>query len=146
MTILDVINTDSIATTSYFRGLFEELSPMRYAFWLSVLFVVIISALKYSVCTSAGTKDLVKFSLELPIDVCALLLTLILSFFISQENLSFGFILFGISFIFIIIICIIRNKANSCYDSDRSAPTYWLLTLEFLIAFLWLCVVYNEMP
>lgn len=145
MIILDVLNTDSIAVTSRFRVFFEEISPMRYAFWLSCLFVIIVSGLKYFVCTNAGKKDIVKLSLEIPIDVCALLLTLILSFFISKENLQFGFILFAISLVCIIIICVIRNKATSLYDKDKSKPTFALLTLEIIIATFWLFIAYKEM-
>lgn len=142
---LDIANTDTIASTSDFRTFIESATPIRYAFWLSAIFVVIVSMLKYFVCAEAGKKDWIKLSLELPIDICALLLTLILSFFISKENLIFGTILFGISFLFIIIICVIRNKATSYYDRNRPKPTFGLLILECIIAFFWLVIVYNEM-
>lgn len=143
---LDIAPNGSTAIQSCFRQFFENASSMEYAFLLSTIFVIIVSILKYTICSKPGKKDALDFSFELPVDVCALLLALILSIFIPEESAIFGAILFGISLFCLVIVCLIRNKATDLYSKNKTGWGVFWLSFEFLIAITWLLIVYHEMP
>lgn len=143
---LDFNPTDSISSHSALRSFFETASPMENAFWLSVVFVVCVSLLKYYCSKNAGGDDIVRAILEVPIDICALMLTLILSIYIPVEGTTFGAILLGGTIICVIITCVLRNKALNNYDKDGKNLPFVLLVTELLIALFWTTIIYTEMP
>ena len=103
--------TDSIPMMKIFIESLKKSDTLAYAFWLSVGLLVLISLLKYFISKDCEKKDWGNFILEFPIDVCLVVITIIITGFMKEPNLSFGIILVVASLIVSILCCIFRRAS-----------------------------------
>lgn len=93
---------------------------LSYAFWLSVSLLLLISLLKYFMAKNSGRKDWGNFILELPIDVCLVVITIIITGYMRGTNLAIGVLLVVLSLIESVICCIFRrNSIKHSYEEGR---------------------------
>lgn len=143
MNINNEASTDSLIKT--FIESLKRPDTLAYAFWLSVGLLVLISLLKYFVSKESEKKDWGHFILEFPIDVCLVVITIIITGFMKEPNLSFGVILVVFSLIISIICCIFRRiSIKYSYDENINYKTLLFGLLEILIAGIWIFWVYSQ--
>ena len=96
--------TDSISIIENFVESLKQSDTLAYAFWLSVGLLVLISLLKYFISKDCEKKDWGNFILEFPIDVCLVVITIIITGYMKDANLSYGVILVIMSLIISIFL------------------------------------------
>lgn len=85
------------------------------------------------------------FILEFPIDVCLVVITIIITGFMKEPNLSFGVILVVFSLIISIICCIFRRiSIKYSYDENINYKPWLFGLLEIIIASMWIFWVYSQ--
>lgn len=118
---------------------------LQYAFWLSVFLLVLISLLKYFISKDSEKQDWGFFILEFPIDVCLVVITIIITGYMKEENLAYGVILVVISLIVSIMCCIFRRLSiNKSFEDNQYACTFIYGLLDIVIASGWIFFVYNQ--
>ena len=137
--------TDSIPMIKGFVESLKQPNTLAYAFWLSVGLLVLISLLKYFISKDCDKKDWGNFILEFPIDVCLVVITIIITGFMKEANLSFGIILVVASLIVSIFCCILRRASikHSYEENIKYKPLFYGL-LDVLLASFWIYIVYSQ--
>lgn len=137
--------TDSISANSNFVESLKQPDTLAYAFWLSVALLVLISLLKYFISKGCERKDWGHFVLEFPIDVCLVVITIIITGYMKDTNLSYGVILVITSLIISIFCCIFRRLSiESSYSENQLKKAYFYGMLDIFIASIWIFIVYNQ--
>lgn len=119
-----VQNKDVIESALGVIGGFETIG---YAFIISVALLIIINTLKYFIAKDGKLEDWGFMLLELPIDVCSILIAIIITGFIhgSENNTETNNIAHGILFIILSLIisaicCILRRfSLNYSYEEKK---------------------------
>lgn len=116
---------------------------LSYAFWLSVSLLLLISLLKYFMAKNSERKDWGNFILELPIDVCLVVITIIITGYMRETNLAIGVLLVVLSLIVSVICCIFRrNSIKHSYVEGRKICMFVYAFLDIVIASAWISLVY----
>ncbi|WP_347296873.1 hypothetical protein, partial [uncultured Bacteroides sp.] len=89
-----------------------------YAFWLSVALLVFMSLLKYLVSKESERKDWGLLALELPIDLCLVVITVIITGFMKEPNFALGIVLVVISLV-VSIICYHFRQCSIRHSYDE---------------------------
>lgn len=71
----------------------KNAESLRYAFWLSVALLILVSLFKYFISKESKKRDWGEFILEFPIDVCLVVITIIITGFMKGENFDVGIML-----------------------------------------------------
>lgn len=131
-------------------GGFESLT---FAFVVSLMLSVIIALLKYWILNESKGKEWMFMFLELPIDVCVILITIIVTGFmrgsngaIDEKKAATGVILVFCSLIISIICCFLRRASMKLsYSEKRKYFCYSVIcgVLNFLVAGLWIYVIFD---
>lgn len=98
-----------VLKTSTFWETMKHPDTLAYAFWLSVSLLVLVSLLKYFISKESERKDWGYFILEFPIDVCLVVITIIITGYMKNENMPLGIIFVILSLIISIFCCIMRR-------------------------------------
>lgn len=137
--------TGSISIIENFVESLKQSDTLAYAFWLSVGLLVLISLLKYFISKDCEKKDWGNFILEFPIDVCLVVITIIITGYMKDANLSYGVILVIMSLIISIFCCMFRRLSiKSSYDEKLRIKTLIYGILDILIASIWIFIVYAQ--
>lgn len=128
-------------------GGFESLV---YSFAISLVLLIIISALKNWILNESKKKEFMFMLLELPIDVCVILITIIVTGFIrgggesiNKEQVSNGIILVFVSLLVSIGCCFLRRLSMSLSYSEKMGR--YILSgvcaiLNFIVAGTWIFI------
>ena len=137
--------TDSIPMMKIFIESLKKSYTLADSFKLSVSILVLISLLKYFISKDCEKKDWGNFILEFPIDVCLVVITIIITGFMKEPNLSFGIILVVASLIVSILCCIFRRASiKYSYDENLKYKPYVYGLLDILLASFWIVLVYSQ--
>ena len=130
------------------KNMFELLrnaETLAYAFWLSVSLLVLVSLLKYFISKESDKKDWGHLILELPIDICLVVITIVITGFMKGENISLGIILVVVTLVISIICCIFRRCSISCsYKSDSKICQWVYGFLDIVFSVFWVYIVYSN--
>lgn len=113
----------------------KDLESFEFIFLISVMVITLLSLTKYLVNKRSKKKVWFEFGVELPIDICGALLTIIISTYLSV-SLGWGVaLLFGIMIV-CVVCCSLRNTViDKSYDSSpKKKSLYWWAILEFVVA------------
>ena len=97
------------------------------AFWLSFSMLLLISILKYFVNNKSNYKDWVEMILELPIDVCTIFITMLISLTFNNNPQNTFVAIFGV-LIAVVLCCYFRKKSQL----NSICANYYLMTLYAL--------------
>ena len=115
---------------------------LSYAFWLSVSLLLLISLLKYFMAKNSERKDWGNFILELPIDVCLVVITIIITGYMRGANLTIGVLLVVLSLIVSVFCCMFRrNSIKHSYEEGRKVCMFIYAFLDIVIASAWISFV-----
>ena len=81
------------------------------AFWLSFSMLLLISILKYFVNNKSNYKGWVEMILELPIDVCTIFITMLISLTFNNNPQNTFVAIFGV-LIAVVLCCYFRKKSQ----------------------------------
>lgn len=114
-------------------------NSLSYSFWLSVALLVLISLFKYLFSKKTGKRDWFNFLLELPIDICTIVTTVIITGFITEETLPHGMMIVVITLIVCAFCSYYRRLAleNSEINS-LNGKVFLFAFLDILFASLWI--------
>ena len=116
-----------------------------YAFWLSVFLLLIISLLKYSIAKECEKRDWGNFVLELPIDVCLVVITIIITGYMQGTNLAIGMLLVLFSLLVSIACCIFRRiSIKHSYDEGIKGEMVIFGILDIVLALGWVFFIYAK--
>lgn len=116
-----------------------------YAFWLSVFLLLIISLLKYFLAKESEKRDWGNFVLELPIDVCLVVITIIITGYMQGTNLAIGMLLVLFSLLVSIVCCIFRRiSIKHSYDEGVKGKMVFFGILDIFLALIWVFFIYNK--
>lgn len=131
-------------------GGFESLT---FAFVVSLMLSVIIALLKYWILNESKGKEWMFMFLELPIDVCVILITIIVTGFmrgsngaIDEKKAATGVILVFCSLIISIICCFLRRASMKLSYSEKRKYFYYSViggALNFIVAGLWIYIIFD---
>lgn len=131
-------------------GGFESLT---FAFVVSLMLSVIIALLKYWILNESKGKEWMFMFLELPIDVCVILITIIVTGFmrgsngaIYEKKAATGVILVFCSLIISIICCFLRRASMKLSYSEKRKYFYYSVicgALNFIVAGLWIYIIFD---
>lgn len=124
---------------------------LPFAFVVSFALLVIVSLLKYWILNESKAKEWMFFFLELPIDVCVILTTIIITGFmrgtggaIDEKKAAIGVVLVFCSLIISLICCFIRRAAMKLSYAEK-AKHYTMSVvcsiLNFIVAGIWVYVI-----
>ena len=115
-----------------------------YAFWLSVALLVFMSLVKYLVSKESERKDWGLVALALPIDLCLVVITVIITGFMKEPNFALGIVLVVISLVVSIICCHFRQcSIRHSYD-EKGLKVYLFGILDVILAIAWICFIYLQ--
>lgn len=133
-----------LKASTFLEG-FRHPDTLAYSFWLSVFLLVLISLLKFLVSKESERKDWGNFILEFPIDVCLVVITIIITGFMKDENMPLGIIFVIVSLIISIICCMLRRfSLKYSYDDDYTKRSYICGILDILAASSWIFFIYSQ--
>ena len=116
-----------------------------YAFWLSVFLLLIISLLKYFIAKESEKRDWGNFVLELPIDVCLVVITIIITGYMQGTNLAIGMLLVLFSLLVSITCCIFRRiSIKHSYDEGVKGKMVIFGILDIFLALGWVFFIYAK--
>lgn len=116
-----------------------------YAFWLSVFLLLIISSLKYFIAKESEKRDWGNFVLELPIDVCLVVITIIITGYMQGTNLAIGMLLVLFSLLVSIACCIFRRiSIKHSYDEGVKGKMVIFGILDIFLALGWVFFIYAK--
>lgn len=116
-----------------------------YAFWLSVFLLLIISLLKYFIAKESEKRDWGNFVLELPIDVCLVVITIIITGYMQGTNLAIGMLLVLFSLLVSIACCIFRRiSIKHSYDEGVKGKMVIFGILDIFLALGWVFFIYAK--
>lgn len=131
-------------------GGFESLT---FAFVVSLMLSVIIALLKYWILNESKGKEWMFMFLELPIDVCVILITIIVTGFmrgsngaIDEKKAATGVVLVFFSLIISIICCFLRRASMKLSYSEKSRYFCYSVmcgVLNFTVAGLWIYIIFD---
>lgn len=131
-------------------GGFESLT---FAFVVSLMLSVIIALLKYWILNESKGKEWMFMFLELPINVCVILITIIVTGFmrgsngaIDEKKAATGVILVFCSLIISIICCFLRRASMKLSYSEKRKYFYYSVicgALNFIVAGLWIYIIFD---
>lgn len=116
-----------------------------YAFWLSVFLLLIISFLKYFIAKESEKRVWGNFVLELPIDVCLVVITIIITGYMQGPNLAIGLLLVLFSLLVSIVCCIFRRiSIKHSYDEGVKGEMVIFGILDIFLALGWVFFIYAK--
>ena len=116
-----------------------------YSFWVSFLLLIIVYLLKYFISKECVRKDWGYIILELPIDVCLILITVVVTGYMKGETFASGVVLVLISIIISFFCCLFRRLSIKHLYDEKSLCKAWLWGIfDVVIAAFWISVVYNS--
>lgn len=123
----------------------KDPNTLAYAFWLSVSLLVLVSLLKYFISKKSEKKDWGNFVLELPIDICLVLITIVITGYMKGENISLGIIFVVITLVISVVCCIFRRcSIDHSYKDEDWKYTLAFGLLDLLFSIVWVCIVYSK--
>lgn len=128
---------------SYWDAL-KNPDSLFYAFWLSVGLLALMSLLKYLVSKQTVRKDWGLLILELPIDLCLVVITVIITGFMKEPNFALGIVLVVISLVISIICCHFRQCSIKHSFDEKGIRTYVFGVLDIILAIVWICFIYSQ--
>lgn len=89
----------------------DDINTIGFAFWFSITLLIVISIIKhFMINTESLKKDFGEFVMELPIDICNIVITILASLYLSQHTGK------GITLIFltvgIVTICAVFRRLS----------------------------------
>lgn len=112
---------------------------LSYSFWLSVVLLFLISLFKCLFSKETGKRDWFNFLLELPIDICTIVTTVIITGFITEETLPHGMMIVVITLIVCAFCSYYRRLALKNSQVNLFNIKVFLFTfLDILFASFWI--------
>lgn len=108
----------------------------------SISFIVLLAAaiVKYTIAKNSNIVDWGEMALELPIDICAIIATIIASTHIPVEaNLT----LYSLSAFLPILLCGYFRRRTLQYYINRSYWAILFVCLDYGTAFVWIKIIVN---
>jgi len=121
----------------------QDYTTTEFAFWISVVLLLMASFLKYLVSHINTQKDWGHLIIEFPVDLCLVMLTILVTIYL-KTNIGGGIFLIIITILTILICCHFRRKSMDYSDKTDSfgkSFIYGMLTVLFAVALTG--VVYN---
>lgn len=81
-TTIDEKYTQVSQDISNFLNSLDVINSIGFAFWFSTILLIVVSFIKYFINHESGTKDWVEFVMEVPIDTCSIIITVIASMYL----------------------------------------------------------------
>ncbi len=144
MKIMGIVPTEINNTGPNYWEALKNPDSLFYAFWLSVALLALMSLLKYLVSKKSEQKDWGMLMLELPIDLCLVVITVIITGFMKEPNFALGIVLVVITLVISIICCHFRQcSIRHSYD-EKGVMTYVFGILDVILAVIWICFIYLQ--
>lgn len=96
--------------------------PIQFVFLLSFSILLLVSILKYALNKRLSLLDVFQVSLELPIDTCTILITVIISVF-GAFTKDIPYLLIFITLLVVIIAAILRRQAQHRMEESKIAQS-----------------------
>lgn len=120
----------------------DDINTIGFAFGFSVTLLIVISLIKhFMINTETLKKDIGEFVMELPIDICNIVITILASLYLSQ-HIGKGITLIFLTVVFVTICAILRRMSIKKGGSEHfsiSSVIYGLA--DIFIAMLWINIV-----
>ena len=114
-----------------------------YAFWFSLLLLTVISMLKFLISKEAQLSDWGNLVLEIPIDVCAIIITIIFTGYMKNGNIAIGSLLVILTLIVSVLCCFFRRLSlKHSYDEGYKIQMFIYAVAELFLACGWITVFY----
>ena len=124
-------------------NLFNVNDSLSYSFWLSVVLLILITLFKYFFSKETLKDDWGNILLELPIDLCTIATTVVITGFITEETLPHGIIISFITLIVCAICCYFRRLAiNHSYSESIDYMMLVFAFFDIFVAGAWISWVY----
>ena len=124
----------------------KNAESLRYAFWLSVVLLILVSLFKYFISKESKKRDWGEFILEFPIDVCLVVITIIITGFMKGENFDVGIMLVIISLIISFVCCMLRRESiRRSYDEGQKIRSWLLGFANIILASVWIFYIYSNL-
>lgn len=122
----------------------DQINTIGFAFWFSTVLLIVISIIKYFIMKKGNIqKDIGELIMELPIDICNIVITILVSLYLS-EHMGKGIIFIMIT-IFVIAICAIFRRLSidrGGFEHLNVLPVFYAL-VDIALAMMWIKFVLN---
>ena len=143
-TCISSIYNDGIDKFKSILDTLDDINTIGFAFWFSITLLIVISIIKhFMINTETLKKDFGEFIMELPIDICNIVITILASLYLSQHTGK------GITLIFLTVgtvtICAVFRRLSikkGGFESFSILSAFYGM-LDIFIAMLWIKIVLN---
>lgn len=127
-----------------FIELMKNSETLEYSFCISVILSIIISLLKYFFSNTVVGRDWGYMILELPIDVCLIVITVVITGYMKGETFAFGVVFVLISIFVSLLCCLFRRLSiNQSYNEKYGWKSIMWGFFDVAVAVFWVAFVYN---
>lgn len=133
--VSDSLSFQTPVTNYNFWERVQDTSSTEFAFWISVGLLVICSILKYVVSHHDTLKDWGHLFIEIPVDLCLVVLTILVTIYL-RVNLGSGIGCIILAILTLVVCCITRRKSiiySEKSDKFWSSFTFGAITVIFSI-------------
>ena len=124
--MLTVTTTEKQEVIPSFIDRITDHGSIEFAFWISIILLILVSFWKYFISKEAEKQDWWQLAVEMPIDLCLVVLTLIVTLYI-RTNLGGGILFLALTCIVITICCMLRRHALKTFTPTNKK----ILTTSF---------------
>lgn len=129
---------------SFFESTFNT-SSLRYAFWISFFILMLISFVKYYMAKHPDPNDWTHYLLEFPVDVIALLLTVMITA-VNVSTLHVEILIFIVTLLICVICCFLRRLSIKALSRDKFYYGMWLYpAIEIMLSCSWVYLLVKSL-
>lgn len=139
--VIDSVNYSTVKDidSNSFYNRVQDTTTVEFSFVISVLLLLVASWLKYFITNFSTKKEWWLFTVEFPIDLCLVILTLIVTIYI-KVNMGGALIFLVLAIIIMILCCMSRRAAMKYFDATNVKSiiigvVYTFLTLVLAIGY-----------
>lgn len=119
----------------------DDIATLDFAFWFSLVLLTAISFIKYFINHDSERKDWGEALMEFPIDVCNILITVIVSLYLSK-HIGSGALLLGFSLVVSLLCAYLRRLSIKKGGFEHMTATSVISGLADIgVAYLWIYFV-----
>lgn len=120
-------------------------NSLKYAFWLSILLLIVFSLMKYFLNKDGCKEDWGNLILELPIDICLVTITILMTGYMKGENFSVGVLMVLLSLVVSFIGCILRRVSiKHSYDENNKCKMIICGSIEIILLIFFTSCIYMK--
>lgn len=117
-----------------------DLNPVLQSFLVSLILLIIVSYVKYHLSKMSQKKDWIEMSLEFPIDICTIIITLYITYDYLVGNFNSLVLFLFLELLAVLFATTIRNKMIAKINSSDVSLPVWsafgAILVEFVLALI----------